>query len=425
MRRAAGQLEEHPEAARVDDSAPPPGRAARPTPTRRASPAPTASPSALRASSRASAPAGRRARRAAPSHGAGHDRDPRCRSPADRADELVARPKRRSLDDADPSGKRHRAAPRPPGRTRRTRRPATAVAELRSRLPVGADEQEAAGSRRHRRGPSAPRSGCTRRKALDRRRSRCAQPSLTVVCPHIRAQHAADLADRAARARAPRASAAAGSRCRARPRARARAPLGGGGVPLGAHPRRALELAALGLPGRCRCSSIGSSPSSTNALTPTITRSPDSTCCCHAEGGAPRSRPASSPASIAATAPPSSSTRSISSQRALLELVGQRLDVVGAAERVGGRGRRRPRAARICWVRSASVAACSRRQRERLVERVRVQRLRAAAAPPRAPGSRRGRRCSRAAAPSASSRPSARGSAARAPSGSSRRTARA
>ena len=44
------------------------------------------------------------------------------------------------------------------------------------------------------------------------------------------------------------------------------------------------------------------------------------------------------PASIAATAPPSSSIRAISSQRARLELVGQRLDVVGAAERIGGVG---------------------------------------------------------------------------------------
>ena len=46
---------------------------------------------------------------------------------------------------------------------------------------------------------------------------------------------------------------------------------------------------------------------------------------------------------------------------ARLELVGERLDVVRAAERVGRVASCRPRAARICCVRSAIVAACSRR----------------------------------------------------------------
>ena len=92
----------------------------------------------------------------------------------------------------------------------------------------------------------------------------------------------------------------------------------------------------------------------------------------------PRSRPAPSPASIAATAPPSSSIRSISSQRACLELVGERLDVVRAAERVGGR--RRPRLGGEHLLRAdRDRRRALGRQRERLVERVRVQRLRAAA----------------------------------------------
>src|SRR5262245_16899828 len=64
--------------------------------------------------------------------------------------------------------------------------------------------------------------------------------------------------------------------------------------------------------------------------------------------------------------------------RALLELRGQRLDVVRAAERVGGVGR--PRLVRQDLLGSQGDACrVLRRERERLVERVRVDRLRSAA----------------------------------------------
>ena len=110
--------------------------------------------------------------------------------------------------------------------------------------------------------------------------------------------------------------------------------------------------------------------------------------------------------------------------RALLELVGERLDEERAAERVGRVGgaglvreellrpQRDPaptaRSAARAPRRSRSCAGSGRRR-----------------PPPRAPGSRPGRCCSPAAGRSGSSRPSARGSAAPAPAGSSRRSGRA
>ena len=110
--------------------------------------------------------------------------------------------------------------------------------------------------------------------------------------------------------------------------------------------------------------------------------------------------------------------------RARLELVGQRLDVVRAAERVDGRGRAAFRLQDLLRAQRDRRGAL-RRQRKRLVERVRVQRLGAAADRRQAPARRRGRCCSRAAAPSASSRRSAHENEAQAPSGWSRRSARA
>ena len=68
--------------------------------------------------------------------------------------------------------------------------------------------------------------------------------------------------------------------------------------------------------------------------------------------------------------------------------------------------------AMICCVRSASVAAFCGRQRQRLVERVGVQRVGRRRAPPPAPAAPSGRRCCTAAARSATRRPSARGTAA-------------
>ena len=64
--------------------------------------------------------------------------------------------------------------------------------------------------------------------------------------------------------------------------------------------------------GSIACSSIGCSDSATYSLTPTITRSPDSTSCCHRNAAVSIS-PCTKPCSTALTAPPSSSMRSISS----------------------------------------------------------------------------------------------------------------
>src|SRR5439155_721714 len=65
--------------------------------------------------------------------------------------------------------------------------------------------------------------------------------------------------------------------------------------------------------GSSRCSSIGSGSCSSYLFTPTITRSPASTCCAYANAASSISR-WTNPCSTAATAPPSSSTRSISSR---------------------------------------------------------------------------------------------------------------
>src|SRR6266446_9162280 len=58
--------------------------------------------------------------------------------------------------------------------------------------------------------------------------------------------------------------------------------------------------------GSRRCSSIGSSSPSVKLLTPTITRSPDSTSCCQRNAACSIS-PCTKPCSTAVTAPPSSS----------------------------------------------------------------------------------------------------------------------
>ena len=70
--------------------------------------------------------------------------------------------------------------------------------------------------------------------------------------------------------------------------------------------------------------------------------------------------------------------RSISSHARRLELVGERLDVVGAAERVHGRGGPGLRLQDLLCAQRDRGGVLGR-QRQRLVERVRVQRLRAAA----------------------------------------------
>ena len=82
--------------------------------------------------------------------------------------------------------------------------------------------------------------------------------------------------------------------------------------------------------------------------------------------------------SIALTEPPSSSTLAISSLRARLDLVGQRLDVVGAGERVDRVGRAGLVGDDLLGA-QRDLGGALGGQRERLVEAVGVQRLRAAA----------------------------------------------
>ena len=111
-----------------------------------------------------------------------------------------------------------------------------------------------------------------------------------------------------------RASDGAGCRCRA-PRSRTRVERRGRfrRVPLGAHVRGSLDLAPLGLRVDPAAARSAAPRPRRSALTPTIGRSPDSTCCCQRYAAASIS-PWTKPCSTAATAPPSSSTRSISSQ---------------------------------------------------------------------------------------------------------------
>ena len=224
--------------------------------------------------------------------------------------------------------------------------------------------------------------------------------------------------------RAPRGGREAGSR-RSRRRARILRDgrLGRGRVAPGAQGLQPLELAR-SIAGSSRCSSTRRGSSLANAVDADDHALARLDLAAASGTPPPRSRACTQPSSIAATAPPSSSIRAISSRaRASSSSVsastkyeppsGSAVSVVAGLVREhllrAQRDRRRVLG----------------RQRERLVERVRVQRLRAAADGRERLRSRRGRRCSPAAARSASSRRSARGSAAPAPSGSSRRSARA
>ena len=162
---------------------------------------------------------------------------------------------------------------------------------------------------------------------------------LAVVLAPLLAEHAADLADRAVRAQR-----VAQRRQHVRGSARGLAHRGERGVGLagvapGAHARGALDLAPLGLRVD-RCSSIRRRPiRSTYALTPTIDALARLDVA--AASGTPpsRSRPARSPASIAGDGAAELVDPLDQLPGARLELVGQRLDVVRAAERIGRRGR--------------------------------------------------------------------------------------
>ena len=109
--------------------------------------------------------------------------------------------------------------------------------------------------------------------------------------------------------------------------------------------------------------SIGSSPSSTNALTPTFTRSPARSARCSRNAGLgdlplePAALDAREHALEHRTLP---HRVDLGEQLlgALLHLVGERLDEVRAAQRIDHVGDA-VSCAIICWVRSATCAACS------------------------------------------------------------------
>ena len=100
---------------------------------------------------------------------------------------------------------------------------------------------------------------------------------------------------------------------------------------------------ARSIAGSRRWSSTRSAASVVKRLTPTMTRSPSSTSRCQRNADSSICS-WTQPASIAATAPPSCVDLLDQLARAGLELVGERLDVPRAAERVRRRGRARPRA---------------------------------------------------------------------------------
>ena len=109
-------------------------------------------------------------------------------------------------------------------------------------------------------------------------------------------------------------------------------------------------------------------------------------------------------------------------EAAALHLRRQLLDEVGAAERVDRVGDARLVGDDLLRA-QGELDGEVRRQRERLVERVGVERVAFRRARRRAPGSPCARRCCRAAAPSASSRPSGCGSGTSRSAGPSRRSA--
>ena len=211
-----------------------------------------------------------------------------------------------------------------------------------------------------------------------------------VVDAPLLAEHAADLADRAERTRAPRASAAA---CSSVPRAR----LAHRGERRARRRRRRARRApaacarsgAARPPGRADAARSARSPSSTNALTPTIGRRPDSTAAVHSN--ADGLDLALHPARLDRRDRAAELVDPLDQlERARLELVGERLDEVGAAERIGRVGRRRPRA--------RAPAGCAARASPRARSAARAPRRTSSCAatarrrrPPRAPGSRRGR----------------------------------
>ncbi len=199
---------------------------------------------------------------------------------------------------------------------------------------------------------------------------------------------------------------------------------------LGLRRRRTAAPRAAGRPAPCRASpaarairsrwvrsawsptfriSTGASASSTKSLTPTMVRRPRSTSAWNRIELAAIWR-WNHPVSIAATTPPCASISAKKPSGLALERVGQRLDVVRAAERIGHVGRRRSRTPGSAG--SGARSAPTPRWGARASRPARWCAATGCRRAPRpAPGRRPARRCSAAAARSASLRPSGSGTA--------------
>ena len=190
-------------------------------------------------------------------------------------------------------------------------------------------------------GSRAMRQRCERDGERERRRRQRSRSGSVYACwasyvPQS-SRRTPQISPTVQRARTPRASAAGGWRPdSATSRTSASADAARSASRSARTPSGAFALAPLD-PGSTWRSSTGSAPSSVKRFTPTTTRSPDSTSLWYRKADASISA-WTKPCSIAATAPPRSSIRAISSRARALELVGQRLDEVGA-RRAGPRCR--------------------------------------------------------------------------------------
>ena len=279
--------------------------------------------------------------------------------------DLRAVAKRERRDPARSGGSRRTCRGR--SARRRARSSGGRGCRLRSRRPVR--RSAASGT------PSASRREPTRDDELGRR-SAYRMPG--VICTPKLAQDAADLADRAA-----------GAQRLAHRRQEVRVGLGDA-AHLGE--RRVGRLARLAPPGRAPCARAGvarsrdrpggarRAPSSSSANA--VDADDDALARLDLAPGSgtptPRSRPGRTPARSPRPRRRARRSAAISSLRPLLELVRQRLDEVRAAERVRRVGRARLVREDLLRAQRDPRRALGR-QRERLVERVRVQRLRAAA----------------------------------------------
>ena len=200
---------------------------------------------------------------------------------------------------------------------------------------------------------------------------------LGVICTPKLTKRAADLSDRAARAERLAMGGRRFASVSATRRTSARACSARAESRVCADARCALALSALDLGIDVEQLDSRSDSSSVNRFTPTMTRSPDSTSVWWRNADASISA-CTNPCSIAATAPPRSSTLAISSRARCSSSAVSASTKKEPAERVGGVGR--ARLGREDLLRSQrDRGRVLGGQRQRLVERVGVERLRAAA----------------------------------------------